>query len=133
MQDYRKLRVWHLARDLTLNVIEGLPDRVARKVPGLRAQAIRAATSVGANLAEGCSRATRPELLHFAEIALGSLNELDAHLLLARDAGVLAECEYTRLQGHIVHVRRMLLSLLRTIQRRIAEDASARSKAEASP
>jgi four helix bundle protein len=71
MQDFKKLRVWHQARLMALQVVRALPIRAARKVPGLRSQAVRAATSVGANLVEGCARATRTEFLHFTEIALG--------------------------------------------------------------
>jgi four helix bundle protein len=133
VQDFKKLRVWHLARNVSLKVIEVLPPPAARKVPGLRGQAIRAATSVAANIAEGCARATRAEFLRFVEIALGSQNELDAHLLLARDAGVLAEDVHAQLQHDTALVRRMLVSLMRTLQRRIAEDESAHSNAPSTP
>lgn len=126
MQDFKKLRVWQLAAEVALKVIEVLPPRASRKVPGLRSQAIRAATSVTANLAEGCSRQTRVELLRFVEIALGSHNELDAHLRLGLDAGVIAERDYTKLKGDLDLVRRMLLSLMRTLQRRAAEDENTR-------
>jgi len=124
MQDFRTLRVWHRARTLSLEVIQALPERGTRKIPGLRQQAIRAATSVVSNLAEGCSRRTRPEFLRFVEIALGSLNGLDAQLSLARDAGVLTTESCAPCERHIVVTRRMLISLSRTLQRRIAEEAA---------
>jgi four helix bundle protein len=129
MQDFKKLRVWHLARKLSLAVIDALPAQRARRVPGLRNQAIRAATSVAANLAEGCGRPRRPELLHFVEVAAGSLNELDAHLLLGRDAGVLTEDIHVDLQRDIDLTRRMLLSLMSTLRRRVEEDESSQSNA----
>jgi four helix bundle protein len=133
MQDFKKLRVWHQARLMALQVVRALPIRAARKVPGLRSQAVRAATSVGANLVEGCARATRTEFLHFTEIALGSLNELEAHLLLARDANVIAHASWRKIQRDIDRARRMLLSLIRTLQRRIAEDESTRRGRMAEP
>jgi four helix bundle protein len=132
MQDFKKLRVWHLAHELSLKVIQALPARVAKEVPGLRRQAIRAATSVAANLAEGCARATRAEFLHFVEIALGSLNELEGHLLLARDAGVLPAGLHPQLQRDIDLVRRMLISLMLTLQRHIAREESSRSTSKTS-
>ncbi len=46
MQDYKKLRVWHLAQELSLDVIEALSKPAVRRVPGLRNQAVRAANSV---------------------------------------------------------------------------------------
>jgi four helix bundle protein len=133
MQDFKKLRVWRLAQDIALRVIEALPERSGRRVPGLRNQAIRAAMSVAANIAEGCGRATRAELLHFLEIALGSHNELRSLLCLARDAGVLPADRYAALQPDLERVHRMLISLMRTLQRRIAEDEESRRNADASP
>lgn len=89
MQDYTKLHVWHLARELALAVIEALPQRTSARVPGLRNQCIRSATSISANIAEGCSRRTRRDFINFLRIALGSLNELQGHLLLARDSSMI--------------------------------------------
>jgi four helix bundle protein len=132
MQDFRKLRVWHLARRLTLAVIDALPAKTARKVPGLRSQAIRAATSVESNIAEGCSRTERSEFLQFVEIAIASANELDEQLSLARDAKVVSEAEHARQQLTVELVRRMLISLKLTLERRIAEDESARRRGKRS-
>ena len=122
MQDPHDLRVWHLARELSLKVIESLPLGSTRKVPGLRNQAIRAANSIHENLSEGCRCATRPGFLHFVEIALASLSELESQLELARDAGVISVAVYLRLQRDIAMLRRMLLALIRTLKRRISED-----------
>ena len=126
MRDFRKLRVWNLAHALSLRVIEALPERSARAVPGLRAQTVRAATSVAANLAEGCSRGTRVEFLHFLEISLGSLNELDDDLVVARDAQVIDDAVFTDLQTDLILLRRMLLSLIRAVERQIADAISRR-------
>ena len=133
MQDFRKLRVWHLARAVSLQVIEALPVRTSRKVPGLRSQAIRAATSISGCLAEGCGRETRPDFLRFADMALTSYNELDAHLTLAVDAGVLAEARYAKLRPRLDQLRRMLVALMRTLQRRIAEEENDRRSKSGEP
>ena len=126
MHDFTKLRVWQLAGEIALKVIEALPSRTGRIVPGLRTQAIRAATSVPANIAEGCSRESRQEFLHFLEIALGSHNELDAHLRVGRGAGLISATRYSALRGDLDLQRRMLVSLARTLQRRIAEEEHTR-------
>ena len=131
MQDFKRLRVWHLAADLALRVIEAFPQGVSRRVPGLRSQVIRAATSVAANLAEGCTRSTRSEFLHFVEIALGSLNEVEGDLILARDADVLARAIHARLQRQLELLRRMIISLMRTLQRHIAAEESRHRAAKA--
>ena len=130
MQDYAKLRVWHLSHELALKVVESLPPGSARAVPGLRTQAVRAATSVSANIVEGCSRESRPEFLHFVQIAFGSHNELSAHLRLARDARVISATSYAQLREQLEIQRRMLVALMRTLQQRIAEAEHAQRAAD---
>jgi four helix bundle protein len=122
MQDFKKLRVWHLARRLTIKVLEALPLHATHPVPGLRAQAIRAAASVCANIAEGCGRSTRKDFLQFLHIAIGSLNELEDQLLLALEAKVISVDTYDDLMRTADLVRRMLVGLSRTLQRAIAEE-----------
>ena len=133
MQDFKKLRVWSLAHELALDVIEALPPRIARRVPGLRNQAIRAATSVAANIAEGCGSATRPEFLQCVEIATASLNELEGELILAHDTRVITDASHKRLQARLEMVRRMLIALMRTLQRHIAEDTQRQKCRRSSP
>ena len=121
MQDFKKLRVWHLARRLTLAVIDALPEKATRRVPGLRNQAIRAATSVESNIAEGCGSGQRTQFLHFVEIALASLNEVEEQFRLAYETGILDEPVHSRQQDTIDLLRRMLVALMRALQRQIAE------------
>jgi four helix bundle protein len=122
MQDFKKLRVWHLAHLLSIRVIRALPVNAARKVPGLRSQAIRAATSVPWNIAEGCRRSSRKEQLHYSETALSSLGELEAQLITARDTFVVSLSTYESLEKSLSLVRRMLISFNRTLERSIAEE-----------
>ncbi len=122
MQDFKKLRVWHLAQELSLEVIEALSEPAVRRVPGLRNQAVRAANSVSANLAEGCARSSRAEFLRFVEIAIGSANELEAHLGLARRADILSAEIHANLEERLNLVRRMLISLMRALEQQIAAD-----------
>jgi four helix bundle protein len=122
MQDPHNLRVWHLAEAIALKVIKAFPEGSGRKVPGLRGQMIRAATSIPFNIAEGCRRGTRPQLLASIEVALGSNSELESQLRLAHAAGVLDGTPYRDLQRDSEVLRRMLFSLRRTLGRRIGED-----------
>lgn len=125
MQDVRNLRVWHLARTLALGVVEALPPTAGRRVPGLRHQAIRAAMSIGSNIAEGCGHSSRAEFLRFIDIALGSTNELENHLLFARDSGVISPAGLAKLGRQLAVVRKMLLSLSATVRENL--DADTRS------
>ena len=116
MQDFTKLRVWAESHALALGVIHALSPARTRRIPGLRAQAIRAAMSVPANIAEGCGKKSPHELARYADIACASLSELQAHLCLAHDAGVLGSDRYAELTRAAERSRRMLVVLARTVR-----------------
>ena len=48
----------------------------------------RAAVSISANLAEGQGRFGRGEFAHFVSIAHGSVCELEAELIIAKEVGL---------------------------------------------
>jgi len=72
--------------------------------------------SIEANLAEGCGQRTDPELARFVQIAMGSASELACHLLLARDLSLLGASDHQELHVRLTRVRRMLTSLLQSIE-----------------
>jgi four helix bundle protein len=115
MQDFRKLRVWQLAHELALEVATALSPGACRRPPGLRTQAVRAAMSVGSNIAEGCGKRTPEEFHRFLEMALASLLELESHLLLARDANVISVGTFLRLEQRSTLLRRMLISFMQRV------------------
>jgi four helix bundle protein len=57
---------------------------------GLTSQVRRASVSVCSNIAEGCSRSGRRDLLRFLEIALGSAVELEVQIDLAASLGMVS-------------------------------------------
>jgi four helix bundle protein len=108
LRDFRSLKVWGKAYQLTLEVY-----KVTRRFPkdelyGLTSQTRRAAASVAANIAEGCGRTGSAELSRFIQIAMGSASELEFHLLLARDLELLDTREFDSLSKQVVEVKRML-------------------------
>jgi four helix bundle protein len=116
MQDFRGIRVWQRAHQLTLSVYE-----VTRAFPnterfGLTVQTRRAASSIPMNIAEGSVRSTDPDFARFLHIALGSASELDYQLLLARDLGYLDQTAYDRLSTETSDVRRMLNAFIRRLK-----------------
>ncbi|MEW6585952.1 MAG: four helix bundle protein [Nitrospirota bacterium] len=70
-----------------------------KKIYGLTSQIRRAASSIPANIAEGCGRHGDVELARFCQIAMGSASELEYHLLLARDLKLLNEKDHLYLES----------------------------------
>jgi four helix bundle protein len=116
VKDFKELKVWAKAHQLTLHVYTVTRDFPRQEVYGLTSQMRRAAVSIAANIAEGCGRRSDGELTRFLQIARGSASELEYHLLLAKDVGFLAEQEHTRIEATLVEVQRMLTGLVQRVQ-----------------
>lgn len=93
VRSYRDLEVWEFGMDLATECY-----RLARVLPKseefrLTSQLLRASASIPANLAEGWSRATPRKFARYANIARGSLAEVETFLLLAVRTGLVPEPE----------------------------------------
>jgi four helix bundle protein len=116
LQDYRKLVAWNRAHGLALRVYEVTSGYPREEVYALTSQTRRAASSIPANIAEGCGRSTNADLARFLYIAIGSGNELEYHLLLARDLKYLPEAIYESTNQEVAEVKKMLSSLLSQVR-----------------
>ena len=116
MQDYKKLNVWQKAHQLTL-AVHGATGRFPQEERyGLTSQIRRCSVSIPANIAEGCGRSKSGDFARFLDIASGSANELEYHLLLARDLGYFDNATQQRLAPNVAEVRQMLASLIRKVR-----------------
>lgn len=115
MQPFRKLVVWQIAHELALKLYKITRVFPADERYGLTSQFRRSAASICANLAEGCGRQTRRDFARFAYIALGSASELEYHLLMAADLGILTADSYLPLERSVTQVKRMLTGLIRRL------------------
>ena len=93
MKDFRELKVWEKAHQLTLSVYQVSHRFPKEELYGLTSQIRRASASIPANIAEGCGKCGDAELARYLQIAMGSSSELEYHLLLARDLGYLSADE----------------------------------------
>jgi four helix bundle protein len=116
MEDFKDLKVWTKAHELTLDVYRRTRTFPKEETYGLTSQLRRAAASIGANIAEGCGRRSDGEMKRFLQIARGSASELEYHLLLARDLQFLAGDEFKDFEAKVLEVQRMLASLVQRLQ-----------------
>ncbi len=112
MGDFRNLRVWQRAHQLTLEVYGETRNFPKEERYRLTSQLRRAAVSVPANIAEGCGRNGDAELARFLTIAKGSASELDYFLLLAHDLGYLKTSRYEQLAADVHDISRMLANFV---------------------
>ncbi len=86
-------------------------------IPSGKAQLRRAVISVPSNLAEGLTRSTRKDKLHFLNIADGSLSEIDAQLEIALMLGYVQKTQFENCESVLVHVERLVGGLRRSLSR----------------
>ena len=116
MKDFRDLRVWSKAHAMTIGIYKTTKDFPREELFGITSQMRRAASSIGANIAEGTGRRSDGELTRYLHIARGSAAELEYHLLLARDLDLLSTVKFDLLNGQVDEVQRMLTSLIQQVQ-----------------
>ena len=116
MKDFKDLKVWSKAHDVTLAVYELTRQFPKDELYGLTSQIRRSAASVGANIAEGCGRRSDGEMCRFLHIAYGSATELEYHLLLAHDLHMLEDRKFQVMERQVDEVQRMLTSLIQSVR-----------------
>lgn len=115
-RDFRKIRAWQLADDLTVMVYSVTKKFPREEMYGLVSQLRRATSSVAANIAEGANRATKKDYLHFLSIARGSLAEAEYYLHLSRRLGYLIEAEYEKVEILRRETAATLNGLMKSVQ-----------------
>lgn len=116
MADFRKLEAFPKAHSLALNVIReaaGMRGPIAMAIKG---QMVRAALSVPTNIVEGSAKESDRDYARFISISIGSLSELEYHLMVASDTELISQTHFESLFHQLVEVRKMLSSLLRRLK-----------------
>ena len=115
MKDFRQLTVWQKSHELTLSIYERTTSFPREELYGLTSQIRRAASSIPANLAEGCGADGDAELARYCRIARASASELEYHILLSRDLKLMSTDAYEKLTERVVEIKRMLTRLIQKL------------------
>jgi four helix bundle protein len=115
MQDFKRLRVWQDGRALTVAIHEATKSIRPGEAPNLRSQLLRAAMSIPANVAEGAGRETRADFARFISVAIASASEVEHHLNVCDDLGLIERAVIEHLIERVMQLRRMLFGLRRTL------------------
>jgi len=128
MSDYKNLQVWQKAHALALHAHRTAMCVRATRYSGLRSQIIRASMSIPANIVEGRRQESERDFARFLRYSLNSAYELEYHITLARDIGVVPDAEANSLLAEGVEVTRMLHGLLRKLNSAVDSPDRSNSK-----
>ncbi len=115
MSDYRKLRVWVSARELAK-----VAYRVASAMRGpgsvaLRDQIVRASLSVPSNIVEGTAHKSPREVIRFLQYSISSASEVEGHIVLAADIGMISTKDLVVVTTLVEDVRMMLYGFIKKV------------------
>ncbi len=117
---YKDLIVWKEAKNLVLLVY-----KITEKIPkseefSLKNQLRRASVSILSQIAEGWLRNTTKDKLHFLNIALGSLLEVEAQMDISKELSFINEKDYAEFDN----LRARLSYLLFKYTNKISESSN---------
>ncbi|MDO3426456.1 four helix bundle protein [Chryseobacterium urinae] len=111
MRDFKKFEVWQLSHQLTLKVYTSTKNFPKEEIFGLTSQIRRSFASIAYNISEGSGRNSDKEFANFINIALGSSNEAENQLILAKDLDYINENEYQNLSEELTLLKKKLVTL----------------------
>ena len=112
IHDFKDLFAWQKAHQLAIGVYRVTAEFPKIEQFGLANQVRRAAVSTASNIAEGFGRRTTADRIHFYDMARGSLHEVQAQLLIAKDVGYLPEGAYIGLEQSSIECHKLLTGLI---------------------
>jgi four helix bundle protein len=111
IKKFEELKCWKLARQLNGVIYRITMSGSFASDYALRDQIRRASISVSSNVAEGFGRSSRKEFIQFLYYALGSLQELNSQLYLAKDLDYLNENDLSELNNQIEKLKSLIIGL----------------------
>ncbi|MFA7090217.1 MAG: four helix bundle protein [Arcobacteraceae bacterium] len=115
MTGFENLEVWKKSIILVKEVYLLVKLFPKEENYALSDQVRRSAVSVPSNIAEGSGRNSSKEFVQFLYIALGSINELETQLIIAKEIGYLSNI--VEIRTKILEIKKMLNSLITSIKR----------------
>jgi len=113
---HKRLDLWKKAIEMVVGVYGATKIFPREEIYGLTAQMRRAAVSVSSNIAEGLTRRSIADKLHFLNISQASCSEIDTQAEIALKLGFFSEETFDQLQEQLIHVQRLLGGLIRSIK-----------------
>ena len=113
---HKKLTVWKKSIDIVTIIYEETKQFPREEEYGLKSQLRRAAVSVPSNIAEGLTRKSLNDELHFLNIAQASLSEIDTRLEISLKINYIDNACYQRIETQIIEIQKMLAGLSKRLK-----------------
>ena len=115
IKNFINLEIWKRSRILVKKIYNLTNELPKEEQYGLINQIQRAAVSVPSNIAEGCGRKYKKELVRFLHFSIGSLCEVETQLYLIMDLEY-ANKEYVmKLINEVIEIRKMIQGFIRSL------------------
>ena len=115
-RNFKDYKVWQDAVGFATEVYKITGEMPWFEKKGLCDQLQRAVVSISSNIAEGAARPSDTDFAHFLDMALGSANEVETQLLIAKNVGYIAEEMHQTLSEKVIEIQRQLNGLLRILR-----------------
>lgn len=121
VNDYRDLQVRQKRMDIVVRCYRLTSTFPREEIYGLSSQLRRAAVAIPAKIAEGHGRnLTKPYKNHLS-IAMGSLKELETHILIAQNLEYVTEKQISKLLEDCTEIGKMISGLTHSHSKRLTE------------
>jgi four helix bundle protein len=119
VQNYRRLKVMAKVRPLVVAVYAATDEFPRHELYGITSQMRRAAFGSGLAIAEGCGRATTPDLIRFLSYANGSAQEVEYAAEQSIDLGFGDAQKLRAIMRGAQEIQKMLCALIAALRRRL--------------
>ncbi len=116
-KSFKDLIVWQKSHGFVLEIYKLSKKFPSDEILGLTSQIRRAAVSISSNIVEGSQRGSDKDFKRFLYMARGSLAEVQAQLVLARDLGYITSKEFESVAQKAIEVNKLINGLMKGISR----------------
>lgn len=115
MHNFKELKIWQRSMDLAEEIFKATLAFPKEEKYELVSQLRGCAVSVPSNIAEGAGRATNTQFKRFLEYSMGSCNEIQTQVELAKRFHYLDELNAGRLIDEALQVYKMILKFYNSL------------------
>ncbi|KAB8331191.1 four helix bundle protein [Scytonema tolypothrichoides VB-61278] len=116
INDFKDLKIWQKGMEIAEKCYFLTQLFPRDELYGMVQQIRRSAVSIAANIAEGYGRRTTREYVRFLNIAQGSINELETHLVLSQRVGLSKPKDIESIIFLLREESRMIIALIKKLE-----------------